>query len=145
MKNMSKARRIYTLIGITSPLALLTSVLSLAKGNVLVAIVFTLSALSYNILALRKARILKKQNRSDRYINRKYGFSQWREASGIAKIVLLSVTVVLFGSVGNLIFAVFRPTPVYLILAAVWFLLISASEFFFAPILTDPSYYDKQK
>ena len=131
-KHVSNARRLYILVGITLPLAILTIVLASREGYQLIAGTFGVASASWSIFALYSAWKFSERQKTD---------NTYRTAEVTPRhrrLVLLEKTsclLLLLSAVALLFIVIIGGSRLYLALGASWWIMVSSGHLFYVSLL----------
>ena len=128
---ISKAHKLYILVGITFPLAVSAIVLALAAGAIGFAGVFIVGSAGWSVFALNLARRRKETDKTRSIVEETPRHIR-------SKRFLKTVSfLILLAAITTLVFVIIYSSYLFLVLATLWWIIVNGSEFVFVSILTD--------
>lgn len=132
--SISQERRLYILVGITLPLAVLTIALLLREGNLSNAVTFSVASASWSVFALYSAWKFSRRQKTDKKHHAAEVTPRHRRSMLLEKTIcplfLLSTTALLFR-------VIISGSPLYLALGPVWWIIVSSGHLFYVSLVPD--------
>jgi len=132
LKRMSKAHKLYILVGITLPLAVSTIVLSSREGYVLIACTFGVASVSWSVLALYSAWKFSKRQKTDNTHRMAEVTLRHRHLMLFEKI---SCLLLILSAVALLFIVIIGGSRLYLALGASWWIIVSGGHLFYVSLV----------
>jgi len=134
LKRMSKAHKLYILVGITLPLAVSTIVLASREGYLLIACTFGIASVSWSILALYSAWKFSERQKTDNTHRTAEVTPRYRRLMLLEKT---SCLLLLLSAVALLFIVIIGGSRLYLALGASWWIMVSGGHLFYVSLVPD--------
>ncbi len=132
--SMSKASKLYILVGVTLPLAVSTVVLTLVAGNLQLAATFTAVSASWSAYALYLARKFSSRQKIDKTHYTAEKTPQNRSLMRFEKIACLIILPI---AIALLVGVIIYGAQLHFALGALWWIITSAGQLFYVSIVPD--------